>query len=497
MNRVRILLLIFVASLAQAQRTPQTVSSFSAISAAQLSNAEYDVDPYGAVGTRQFMEYVNTYYQAYSKTSPYTPVWSVPQPFNTPFTNAGQSNCYTISGDGVIEFDRLASRWVMAAHTSTFNNYYYCVAISNTDDLSSPTLNWSTYAILLNPLLGKNSKGDYWFPDWPKLGVWADAYYVGLDLNDWDNKFQEVGILVCALDRTNMLAGLTPRPPQCFENPSTVTGALYLAHSPVPAEIDGTTAPPAGRDEYLVSIENPPNDGHTTTSSTFNLWAFHVDWTTPKNSTFTHSTVPVTPYTPGCYNAASVTATACVPEPSTGTTGQHIDSVGDRFMPRFTYRNFGSYESFLVSHTVQTGTAGSQQTGIRWYELRGSGTPTLHQAGNISPDTNLYRFVPSIAQDHSGNAAVGYSISSTTAHPGIKASTWSLPSRTKPSEFSIVKSSGDDESNWKWGSYTSMTVDPVDDCTFWYTNEYFPTNQTGTAINWFTRIGNFKITGCQ
>ncbi|MGA7909772.1 MAG: hypothetical protein WCA16_20360, partial [Candidatus Sulfotelmatobacter sp.] len=467
------------------------------MSAAQLSNAGFNVDPYGAVGTKQFVQYVNTYYQAYSKTAPYGAVWSAPQPFDTPFTSAGLSNCYAITGDGVIEFDRMASRWVLGAHTSVFNNYYYCLAVSNTDDLASPTLSWSTYAIALDPLMGKNSRGDYWFPDWPKLGVWSDGYYLGLDLNDRDNNFQEVGILVCALDRSNLLAGLTPRAPQCFETPSPVTGALYLAHSPIPAEIDGTTAPPAGREEYLVSIENPPNDGHTTTSSTFNLWAFHVDWSKRTNTTFTHSTIAVAAYTPGCYDAASVTATACVPQPSTGSSGQHIDSVGDRFMPRFAYRNFGTYESFLVSHTVQVGTGGSQQTGIRWYELRGSGTPALYQEGNVSPDRTTYRFVPSIAQDHSGNAAVGYSVSSGTTHPTVRASSWSLPNHTKPIEFGIVNGTGDDENTWKWGSYTSMTVDPVDGCTFWYTNEYFPKNQTGSNINWFTRIGTFKIAGCQ
>ena len=156
MNCVCAFLLLFVAS----QAHGQAVSSFNGMSAAQLSKAEFDVDPYGAVGTKQFVQYVNTYYQAYSKTAPYTPVWSAPQPFTTPFTEARQSNCYMISGDGVIEFDRLASRWVLGAHTSTFNDYYYCLVISNTDDLiSSPTLSWSTYAIALDPDPGEEFEG--------------------------------------------------------------------------------------------------------------------------------------------------------------------------------------------------------------------------------------------------------------------------------------------------------------------------------------------------
>jgi hypothetical protein len=202
-------------------------------------------------------------------------------------------------------------------------------------------------------------------------------------------------------------------------------------------------------------------------------------------------------YTPGCYNASSVAATACVPEPTTSSTGMHIDSVGDRLMPRLAYRNFGNYESFLVSHTVQVGTAGSQQTGIRWYELRGSGTPTLHQSGTLNPDHTTFRFVSSMAQDQDGNATVGYSTSNTTTHPAVKASTWNLRTATKPVEFGVLKGTGDAENSGKWGSYTGMTVDPVDNCTFWYTNEYFVQNQTGSTINWFTRIANFKIASCQ
>jgi hypothetical protein len=494
--RIGTLVFCLLVSLAHAQKA-QSVSaaSFKGMYAAELTGAGYDVDPSGAVGTKQFMEYVNTYYQAYSKVSPYTPVWSTPQPITTPFS--ALSDCSVITGDAVILFDHLASRWVIGAHTSVPNHYYFCIAVSNTDDLSSSTLAWYAYEIALGPIVGQNSEGDYYFPDWPRLGTWADAYYLSFDLNDVSNSYREVGAVVCALDRTNMLTGGTPRTQQCFTNPDPVTGALYLAHSLIPADIDGTTAPPAGREEYLVSIENPLNNGTATTSSYFNLWTFHLDWSVPADSTFTQSTVREAPYTPGCYNTVNITQTMCVPEPSTATTNVYIDSVGDRFMPRFSYRNFGTYESFLVSHTVQVGTSPSQQTGIRWYELRGSGTPALYQDGNISPDTTTFRFVPSIAQDHNGNAMVGYSVSSSTVHPGIRASTWNLQTLTKPSEFTVLSGIADEETVGKWGTYTSMTVDPVNDCIFWYTNEYFPKDQTGTEINWYTRIAHFKVSTCK
>ncbi len=163
-------------------------------------------------------------------------------------------------------------------------------------------------------------------------------------------------------------------------------------------------------------------------------------------------------------------------------------------MPRFAYRNFGTYESFLVSHDVQPGS--TTQTGIRWYELRGSGTPAVYQDGTINPDNTTYRFIPSIAEDSAGNAAVGYSISSSETHPDMNASWWNLTSDTAPDEFTLYDGTADLENTWHWGSYDSMTVDPVDGCTFWYVNEYYPQNQTGTEIIWHTRISNFQLPGC-
>ena len=479
---------------AVAQKPALTAGSFAGMYAAQVPAPGYDVDPSGAVGTKQFMEYVNTYYQAYSKTAPYTPVWSTPQSFTTPF--ASLPNCSVITGDSNVLFDHLASRWVLGAHTSIPNKYYYCIAVSSTDDLASPTLQWYAYEIELNAIMGKNSEGNYWFPDWPKLATWADAYYLSIDLNDLNNNYQEVGVVVCALDRANMLNGGAARTQQCFENPTTITGSLYLSHSLIPADIEGVTAPPAGREEYFVSIENPPADGKTTTSKSFNLWAFHVDWNVPSNSTFTQKTISETPYTPGCYDVTQPAQTLCVPEPSSSSTRVYLDSVGDRFMPRFAYRNFGTYESFLASHTVQINSS-THQTGIRWYEMRGSGTPTLYQNGNISPDASTFRFVPSIAQDHNANAMVGYSASSATVHPGIRVSTWNLDPMTRPAETVILNGVADEESQGRWGSFTSMTVDPVNDCTFWYTNEYFPKNETGQLINWYTRIAHLTVSTCK
>lgn len=489
-----ILLLCLTSSLMGAQ----TVTSFEGIDASQVAHPQFDIDPNGAVGTKQYMEWTNVYFQAFDKVT-FAPVWSKPQPGTLVFQNNHMTNCTTVGGDGIITFDHLALRWVFALRSKAAgNNYYYCVAISNTDDLTSTSLAWYTYQFYLTPVLGTNSFGHGYFPDWPKFGTWEDGYYVSFDLNDVDRTYRQIGIVVCALDRTDMVVGGTAKPMQCFSDPNPIptNGSVYLRHSVIPADVEGTAPPPTGRDEFLVSIQNPPIDGKTTTSNSINLWDFHVDWSNPANSTFTNSSLTVPTYTPGCYNASKPLATQCVPEQSSAKTDKHVDSVADRLMPDFHYRNFGTYESFLVSHTVKTG-AENNQTGVRWYELRGPGVPTVHQSGTLDENTTLYRFMPSIAQDSGANAAAGYSVSSAATHPGIRASWWNLASDSKPTELVVIKGTGDDENTQLWGDYTSMTVDPVDDCTFWYVNEYFPQNQTGNQIIWHTRIANFKaLTTC-
>jgi hypothetical protein len=356
-----------------------------------------------------------------------------------------------------------------------------------------------------------------------------------MDMQDTESGDAEVGVVVCAFDRVNMIAGNPMNPPQCFQNidPDLISDGIYLAHSLIPADFDGTTAPSTGRDEFMVSIQNPSlaNGVTATTSNYFNLWDFHVDWTNIANTTFTLLTPPnivttytvVTPYTPACYLfiPGSPAITNCVTEQPYQSVGQTIDSVGDRFMPRFDYRNFGTYESFLVSHTIQTGPGENSglpnplQTGIRWYELRADvngssaicdsgtvtlgSTPTVCQTGTINPDALLFRFLPSIAQDKDGNAAVGYSYSNTFTNPGIAFSYWGLGTLNAPSsEVTIFQGPSEEVTTspvpgrGQWGSYSGMTIDPADDCTFWYVNEYWP-----TTTNWATRISNFKVPGCQ
>jgi hypothetical protein len=530
------------------QSTTVTVNQITAFDGLKQSDGvtDQDVDPNGAIGTKQYLEYVNTSLQAYDKATG-APIWPNPLPVENLWTEGttvgtpGHDCNHTIGGvpnpliqlDVVVIFDRLASRWVIGAKTSDDNaqlgfTYHFCLAVSNTDDLHANTLAWTGFSLDLDPTMGKDAEGHAFFPDWPKISTWTDAsgsqsaYFATMDLLDRSNFFSEAGAEVCAFDRENIIHGGTVRSPLCT-NVSHIKDSrlwsgtdpilpLFIGHSLIPADIEGQTLPPSGRDEFMVSIQNPINDLTTLTSTSLNLWQFHLDWNA-STITPTLSTVTVDSYMPGCYlyAADNPAITNCAQEPVTlidPLQPQIVDSVGDRLMPRFAYRNFGTYESYLVTHTIQTGADtvnNATQTGVRWYEFRdnGSGTPTLNQSDTINPDNVLYRFLPSVAQDQAGNVAVGYSTSNKNNDPGIYFSYWNLNHATAPAEILIFQGLGEEVTplppfGGKWGSYSSMTVDPVDDCTFWYVNEYFtPDNSDPTGNTWLTKIANFKVPGCQ
>src|SRR5207237_7950032 len=204
---------------------------------------------------------------------------------------------------------------------------------------------------------------------------------------------------------------------------------------------------------------------------------------TPTNPTFTGPTaLTVASYTEAC----GVSGT-CVPQ--AGTT-QRLDSLSDRLMYRLAYRNFGDHESLVVNHSV---TAGSS-VGVRWYEIRSpNATPTVFQQGTYAPDST-FRWMGSIAMDQSGDIAVGYSASSGSINPAVRY-TGRVPGDplgTLESENSIIEGAGSQTGGLnRWGDYSSMSIDPADDCTFWYTSEYLAASG---SFHWHPRNRAFRVT---
>ncbi|HMC68595.1 MAG TPA: IPT/TIG domain-containing protein, partial [Mycobacteriales bacterium] len=244
----------------------------------------------------------------------------------------------------------------------------------------------------------------------------------------------------------------------------------------LPSSLDGRTQPPAGSPNYFVSLGD---------ASSLYLWRFHVDFVNPASSTLTGPlSIPVAGYTELCNGGT------CVPQ--AGTT-QQLDSLADRVMYRLAYRNFGDHEALVVNHSVAPTAGGG---GVRWYEIRSpAGTPTVYQQGTYAPDTR-YRWMGSAAMDRVGDIAVGYSLSSPTMNPAIAYTgrTPADPLGTLQAETVLTSGTGSQNGGLKrWGDYSSLALDPLDDCTFWYTTEYLAASG---LFNWHTRVGTFKFAGC-
>jgi len=449
--------------LSQTQVDPvlQTTATSSVATAAGLNfagvgNGDYGFAPNaappdtnGAVGATQYVQWVNESFAVFSKSS--GALLHGPVAGNTLWSGFG-GGCETNNdGDPVVQYDKAANRWIFTQFSVSTTPYLQCVAISTTSDATG------TYNRYAFPQPN--------FNDYPKLGVWPDGYYMSFNMFS-GNSF--VGGRACALNRTAMLAG-GPATQICFQLTSTYGGLL-------PSDLDGSTAPPAGVPNVFVAFGND--------SASLDLWNFHADFTTPSNSTFSHTNIAAPAFAAACNGGGT-----CIPQ--SGTT-QRLDSLADRLMYRLAYRNFGDHEALVVNHSV---TAGSS-VGVRWYEIRSPRTaPVVYQSGTYAPDAN-YRWMGSIAMDKVGNIALGYSVSSATMHPSISYTGRAPtdPLGTMQGENLILTGAGSQTSGLtRWGDYSALTIDPGDDCTFFYTTEYLKANG---AFNWSTRIASFKFPSC-
>ena len=410
----------------------------------------------GAPGTTQYVQYVNTTYQVFDKAGN---TLLGPLSGNDFWSGFGGSCETDNSGDPTIRFDAAAQRWVVNQFAiNKTGNDYDCIAVSQTSDATGV---YNRYAFAFTD-----------FPDYPKLGVWPDAYYLTFNnFNLAGTAF--VGANVCAADRTAMLAGSTAKL-VCFQQDGNQFGML-------PSDLDGATPPPAGTPNFVVEIDP---DG-TNNLSMFN---FHVDFGTPANSTFTGPTLIAVPaFTPLCSGGN------CVKQPTVGS--DLLDSLADRLMYRLVYRNFSDHSVLLVNHSIVAGTSG----GIRWYEIHNpETTPTLYQSGTFAPDKQ-YRWMGAMAMDQNQDIAIGFSRSGSAAgqYPSLLYA-GRVPSDTlgtMESEVLLKAGAGSQSGDayHRWGDYASVTIDPADDCTFWFTQEYL--KATG-SFNWSTAIGSFNFPGC-
>lgn len=385
------------------------------------------------------------------------------------------TGCGAGTGDPIVNFDETVDngptndpgRWVL----TEFTGNSLCFYISQTDDPT--TGNWFLYEF---------SSVSGGLPDYPKYAVWSDAYYVGSNENQPSTR-------TYAFDRTNMVLGNTARPLVSFLAPGLPGfGFQHL----MPVDWDGDLAPPNGspglfmrhRDDEIhdAGSSNPNSD-------IIELWEFAVDFDTPGNSTLTGPiNIQLAEFDSEFCN---LIFSGCLAQPNSGTT---LFALLQPIMWRAQYRNFGSHQAIVASLT--TDATGTDIAGVRWFELRNTGAGwSTFQEGTVTAPDDVSRWMSSAAMDESGNIVAGYNVVGDTTpavFPGMRYSGRLAgdPLGTLPrGEVNIIDGSAPNGSI-RYGDYTSLNVDPVDGCTFWYTAQY------NVATQWSTRVASFRFADC-
>ena len=410
-------------------------------------------DTNGSVGENDYVQWVNEAFAIFDKRTGTVKVAATDG--NALWQGFGGNCEVSNDGDPITLYDKVAARWIMTQFAvSKGPPFSQCIAISKSSD---PSGAYYRYEFQFQQ-----------FNDYPKFGVWPDGYYASFNMFSGD---VFVGAKVCAFDRQKMLGGQSANM-RCFDLPN-YAGLL-------PADIDGTSPPPSGSPAYFVNFGD----------NELNLWRFKVDWVTPANSQFSGPVlIPVAAFVPACAGGD------CIPQPK---SAQKLSSLADRMMYRLAYRKFADHESLVVNHTVQSGNS----SGVRWYELRDpGGAPAVFQQGTIAPDS-AFRWMGSIAMDKMGNILAGYSVSSAQIYPSIRY-TGRLatdPPNVMSIEKNAVQGKGSQDPGLdRWGDYSSVSLDPSDDCTLWFTTQYLaaPTGSQSKNYHWDTKVLSVKFNNCQ
>ncbi len=430
-------------------------------------------DTNGDVGPNHYVQWVNLHFTIYDKSG--VKVYG-PAAGNTLWTKFGGPCETTNDGDPIVLYDHLANRWLMSQFAfPNFPNgpYYQCIAISTTSD---PTGQFYRYEFKIS---------DSKLNDYPKFGVWPDGYYMSYNQFTCSifclfgiPDFTWAGQGVAVFERDKMLNG-QPVNMVSFD----LAGVDLNLGGMLPSDLDGQ-APPLGAPNHYIQIDD---DAWGYSPDQLQIWQFKVDWTKTANSTFTKKAALPT----AAFDSNMCGYNPCIPQPGSAPP---LDAISDRLMYRLQYRNFGDHESLVLNHTVDVGL---DHAGIRWYEIRDpNGAPNIYQQGTYAPDADN-RWMGSIAMDRDGNMALGFSVSSAATYPSIRyvGRLASDPLGTLPQgETVMIAGSGSQtHSSGRWGDYSMMAVDATDECTFWYTQEYYDAT---SVAGWKTRIGSFKFPIC-
>ena len=420
-------------------------------------------DTNGSVGPNHYVQTVNVSLAIWDKLGNQL---VAPVALNSLWAGFGGICETNNNGDPIVLYDRRADRWMISQFALSSLDNHQCIAISQTGD---PTGAYYLYDFPYGELMN----------DYPHFGIYGDAYYMGVNQFDEANGFAFAGGGMAAYERDKMLVGAEAK-----QVIISGQGAATQVFTPMPLDVDGIAQPPADMNQYFVWAELG--------ASRLQVWEMDVDWNNINAATFTQV-------------AAIDVASYGSPNNATQPNGQELDALGVRSMFRTAYRNINGQGKILFTHNI-AGPSG--QPVARWYELdvdhANGHAVTLNQEGTFSPDSSLApstaaRWMVSGAMDANGNIAIGYTVSSADINPSIHAATRlsTDPAGQMTDEFILVEGTGSQAAvnRGRWADYASMSIDPVDDCTFWYTNEYYKA-ENDNSLTWSTRISSFKIPSC-
>jgi hypothetical protein len=478
---------------------PTPLTTFGGLTQAQACGSCLPPDTHGDVGPSHYIQSVNSSIQIFDKTGAALNGVNGTT-YNSFFSALGAPTACGLNqnrGDGFVFYDHLADRWVVsdfafAGGLPGPGPFYQCIGVSKTNDPVAG--GWWLYALQVD------SANPTWVGDYPKFGMWPDAYYLSVNMFDGPSLAFE-GVRVYALPRGAMING-TGAP-----NPGAVAFTVLPAglgdsYSLVPATFrTGLPPTPGGivTPEYFMAIDSPASSGVSLTQ--VKTWRFHVDFATPANSTFGigANRTPDGLTNVNSFVDAFTTTTLLVPQ---NGTVRLLDTLGDKLMTPLVYQRLSNgTESLWVSHTINNNQGGTGPTAIRWYQFNVTGstipaTPAQQQTFDNGAD-GLWRWMPSLSVDWQGNMAIAYSTSSSTSEPSIRYAGRMFADAVNTlgqGEAVLIAGGGHQTStSGRWGDYSGTSIDPSDNCTFWHTNEYFSATSSSA---WNTRIGTFMFPGC-
>lgn len=444
-------------------------------------------DPVGDIGPKHYVQMINLAFAVYDRQGN---LLLGPTAIGDLWAGFEVEDCTDPSGDPIVVYDQFADRWILTQFTTRGLDdptlpFYNCVAISKTGD---PTGAYYRYAF----------NSGLFFPDYPKYGVWTNSYL--LTSRDFGPTV-EYGVSVYALEKSRMLVGDPNARAVQFFLDSDVVPINLIGDGLLPADIDGRLRPHSHAPAIIVGTQD--DDGpYGAPFDAINVYELKVRWTsTPSASLELAKQLRVAEF--DSIFPCAPTSRDCLPQPGIVNPEQYLDVLSYRQRPlhRLAYRSFGLFETVVTNQSVE---ARPGIAGTRWYEVRRFlGQYYLHQQGTYSPDDGIHRWMGSAAMDKFGNIALGYSVvDAVSVYPGIRYTgrRWFDPRGTMPlGEGVIINGSGvQTTTNSRWGDYTSMNIDPKDDCTFWYVNQYYTAaGQASSPAGWQTRVGVFRLPGCR